>query len=379
MSKRSKVKQGYLGPAFHEWLQHLEFVEKLIRDQDIDRKTLRKYATGGYSFNNRLWQSPDDKTTDKSYTLKGKHGTLSMNETIYAMMPVDAWVAHLMRSSVKYRCPVPVMLELQSRYGNDLWEQMHEGMQVYLPYDPVTIVFEQMGGNPQDVCVCNITATTATDRNRIAGAFEDVNYPALGIEEGDEFYSASLCMYRKAGVEDEDTGKVDPSRRLSHVPVEVHFNKGLPIEQTKWVNAIAPGVRILPPGKMVIDMVRQYIMHFIAMQSMQSILRQRRTAGLTPAWLVADAKSKRRKPKHRVKRPMFEHYVIELEVDAPDPQQDGHTCIQPRKRQHQVKRHKRTYKSGKVVWVKEHWRGDKNLGVIRKDYEMTTHDFDASN
>lgn len=378
MSRRHTPKPGYLGPAFHEWLQHLEFVEALLRDQDIDRKTLRKYRTGGYSFNNRLWLSPTAATTDKQYQLKSKHGTMSMNETIYAMMPVDAWVAHLVRSSVKYRCPVPVMIKLQERYGS-VWEDLHKGMQVYLPYDPVTIVFDEIGGNPNDSVVVNITATTATDRGRVTGAFEDVNYPALGIEEGDEFYSASLCLFRKTGTEDELDGKIKPERKLSHVPVEIHFNKGLPIEQTKWINAHAPGTTPTEAGKTVIDMVRQYIMHFIAMQSMQSLLRQRRHNGLTPEFLVTEAK--RKKPKHRNKRkrPMFEHYVIEMEVDAPEPGQSNITRAPHRKRQHEVKRHKRTYKSGKVVWVKEHWRGDPNLGVVKKDYEMTTHDPESSN
>jgi hypothetical protein len=201
-----------------------------------------------------------------------------------------------------------------------------------------------------------------------------VNYPALGIEEGDEFYSASLCLYRREGVEDEATGKVNPDARLSHVPVEVHFNKGLPFEQTKWVNAIAPGVRMLPAGATLIDMLRTYIMHFIAMQNMQSLLRQRRHNGLTPEFLVAEAKRKRPKHKKKRKLPHFEHFVIELEVDAPEPGQSNITRAPHRKRQHEVKRHMRTCKSGKVVWVKEHWRGDKNLGVIRKDYEMTTHE-----
>jgi len=39
----------------------------------------------------------------------------------------------------------------------------------------------------------------------------------------------------------------------------------------------------------------------------------------------------------------------------------------PRK-EHDVRGHPRTYKSGKTIWIKDHKRGDKNLGVVTKDY-----------
>lgn len=39
---------------------------------------------------------------------------------------------------------------------------------------------------------------------------------------------------------------------------------------------------------------------------------------------------------------------------------------------HECKGHWRTYKSGKVVWVKAHWRGDKALGTVHKQYETMT-------
>ncbi len=40
-------------------------------------------------------------------------------------------------------------------------------------------------------------------------------------------------------------------------------------------------------------------------------------------------------------------------------------------RYHMARGHYRHYKSGKVVWVKEHYKGDKSKGVINKDYMLT--------
>ena len=86
----------------------------------------------------------------------------------------------------------------------------------------------------------------------------------------------------------------------------------------------------------------------------------------------------RRKPKHRKQHPVYEYSVLELDLKEDEPSTN---IIMPResakKRQHMVIGHWRTYKKplksgpnkGKTeVLIKEHWRGDKNLGVIRKDY-----------
>lgn len=39
-----------------------------------------------------------------------------------------------------------------------------------------------------------------------------------------------------------------------------------------------------------------------------------------------------------------------------------------KKRYHFVRGHTRTYQNGHIVWIKPHWRGDDELGVIMKDY-----------
>jgi hypothetical protein len=376
VSRRKKVKPGYLGAAFYEWLAHLEMCEDVVlRNKTRDHKR----ASRGYSFNNELFPISEGV----QITGMNESGqTMLFGKTVAAMLPVDAWVAHLVRSSVKYRITHDTMLELNDKYAREI-EYIQNTMIVELPYDPITVVFEGVGPKDDDVLV-NICATTATNRGRIHGAgdgtyaqeFLDVDYPALGIGEGDEFLSATICFHRAAGVTMEDDNKVRPDQKLSHCPVEIHCNKGLPLSDTKWINAIAPGADMGPRGRQMIEETRQMIVYFLTYFRLASVLR-RKQPGIPPA--LAAQELKRKKPKHRNKRnrPMFEHFVIEMEVDEPEPGQSNITRAPHKKKAHPVQGHERTYKSGKKTWVKPHWRGDKKLGVVRKDFEMTTHDFDG--
>lgn len=381
MSRRKKVKHGYIGPAFYEWLRHLEMIEALVLHDRLPPGEKKRLARG-YSLNDELWPSTEPDTGYvQRHELRGTWGSVQVDPTVYAMMPVDAWVAHLVRSSVKYRVTVDTLRDIHERYDNEL-EYIFNTMTVELPYDPMTIVFENAGPKNDDV-LCNVCVTTATDRNRTGTneAFGEVDYPALGIGEGDEFISATFCFHRAQGVDvvlPDGSVRHNRGQKLSHCPVEIHFNKGLPVEDTTFINAIAPGVAPTPRGRRLMDDCRILLVNFLATFQLQSVLR-RKQPGATPAFLSTEGK--RRKPKHTNKfnRPMFEHFVVEMQVDEPDPQQTGTTRARHHKRQHQVRGHLRHYKSGKVSWVKPHWRGNKDLGVIRKDYEVTTHDLEASN
>ena len=44
----------------------------------------------------------------------------------------------------------------------------------------------------------------------------------------------------------------------------------------------------------------------------------------------------------------------------------------PSKRLHDVRGHWRTYRSGKRVWIRAHLRGDESLGIVQKEYSLTS-------
>ena len=85
------------------------------------------------------------------------------------------------------------------------------------------------------------------------------------------------------------------------------------------------------------------------------------TSGLRPG-------VKHRAPKHKERR-LYEHTIVQIDPLATRKVQQvtGHGG---KHRLHPVRGFWRQYKSGKRVWVRPHWRGDKELGVITHDYEV---------
>jgi hypothetical protein len=141
-------------------------------------------------------------------------------------------------------------------------------------------------------------------------------------------------------------------------------------DDTNHVVACAPGVKETKKGKRAIELITGMIMVWLQQFHLQSVLRHKQVAGGRPP---ATFRPKRLRKKHE--HPAFEHTIIQMEVDSPEPGQTGRSIFQPKKRLHQVRGFYRHYKkTGKKVWVKPHWRGDENLGVIRRDIELVTHE-----
>jgi hypothetical protein len=66
----------------------------------------------------------------------------------------------------------------------------------------------------------------------------------------------------------------------------------------------------------------------------------------------------------------YEHHVLEIPVGDEEPLQIGEGTPHSRHRLHAVRGHMRHYKSGRISWIPAHWRGDKELGVVTKDYDF---------
>jgi hypothetical protein len=194
------------------------------------------------------------------------------------------------------------------------------------------------------------------------------DYPELGVAADEKWIDVNICFYRNSGVELMD-GKVHPEQRLSYCPVELHMTKGEVFSETKFLNAIAHDVTITKAGEKSIEIARAMLIAWINSFHLSSILRHKSIGG-KPMPISFIPRKRRKKKDH----PAFEHFVVEMEIDEPDGQQTGRSVFQPKKRLHQVRGFMRHYKSGKVAWVKPHWRGDEHLGVVKKDFEVTLHE-----
>tara|TARA_R100001129_G_scaffold113584_1_gene78360 strand:+ start:4320 stop:5765 length:1446 start_codon:yes stop_codon:yes gene_type:complete len=67
-------------------------------------------------------------------------------------------------------------------------------------------------------------------------------------------------------------------------------------------------------------------------------------------------------------RPPFEHYVVTINI--PDEVSNESNSTTQRKRHHLVRGHYMRTATKGFVWRKSHWRGNKEVGVVTKDYVM---------
>jgi len=325
-------KPGYLGPAFHEWLEWLEYVECITLSKKRPGKPFKM------SMADRLFRVEDDKEFQKM-----------MNDAA----PVDAWLASCVRSSVKYKVKAETLALMVHQYGDEL-RYIRETRPIHLPHEWCTLVVEDYGKDTFLICLQETETNHGGD------------YPELGVTGQDKWISSNICFYRNEGVELMSDSKIHPEQRLSYCPVEQHFNLGEVWGETTWLNAVADGVKVTKIGERTLELCKAVTMAWIESFHLASVLRHK-TVGIPPS-------SKAFIPKKRRKKrtmPQFEHIIVELPINNPESSQTGRSVFQPKKRLHQVRGFMRHYRTGKTVWVKPHWRGDEHLGVIKHDFEMT--------
>lgn len=363
MSRKKQPKPGYLGPAFYEWLKHLEMCEKAgdLANAGADAGPALKGA--GYAFSNELWPSIRPE---------------AINDTIRDMLPVDAWLAERVRSSHKYRVDLNTLTAARRRYSAE-FDAILETMPVEAPFPNTTVCFSNLG--PDDL-VMNICRIDMRENNR--GNPTAYNYDTLEItRENPYFYSASMALVRTRGPEYGRSWHLAEERpsemkrtSLSSIPVEIHFNVGRHVEDCIFLNAIAAGVDPTQKGKDTIELARVLMLNFFASFHLGSALRKRQPGRIPNATIKGPAIHKKQK------RPRFEHWVVEFELDQPEPEQTGIEREQPKKRRHEVRGFERRYQNpikhgpnkGKTsVWVDGHWRGDARLGILKRDEEITLH------
>lgn len=330
--KRHARKPGYLGPAFHEWLEWLEYIEcLLIKGKQPPQKrylAMNDEAFGVYS------------DTDRESI---------MNE----MIQVDATLAQVVRSSIKYRVTYQTLTTMFDRYEQEL-RVIRNTMPLHLPHPWCTVVLEDENpdGGLDSYVVCLHQETPNKGDN-----------PELGITGDEQFICANMIGYRPGGLDMLSDG---PPQRLSHMPVEIHMNDGLLYDESKFLYALPDGVRVHEAAENTMALIRGCILLWMNSMHLSAVLRNK-SVGVPPLPRGFRPKRFRKKRQH----PNFEHFVIELPVDQVPSDPTGRTCIQPHKRLHHVRGFWRHYQSGKTVWVRPHWRGDESLGVVRNDYEIT--------
>jgi len=340
---RSKKRVVSFSPGFDHWLRHLEKIEAFILGKS-------KKPPPDMSIRSDFFPVEPGSGIDTAKGLIewfGAEGTLAPN----------------LRSSMKFRTHA---LDLEAIRKTSLSTEMN-------PPFPDTFVEIIMDPRPENVSsMMYLLEERIADRS--VGA--NLNYVAMGINPGDKFLCVNFSTYNERGTLINDERQAD---KISHFPIELH----IPLPQ--FIERDAKGfadLSILPAPLSGVSpepflssdtyqtIVEMMIMFLAGLKSIHTIVRT--VSGAKPE--VKKIKTKR--PKY-AERKFYEHHVLELK-DHEMLMGTGSLPYTPR-RLHPVRGFVRHYakplKSGpnkgrNWTWVKAQWRGDKDLGVITRDYDL---------
>jgi len=351
------------GPAYGQWLNFLESYEDYANGRINKRKLIPPTYPEGTDFEAKLgtdYLNPLSPQYDKA-----------LAETYGGLFGVWASLAASMRNAFKFKI---------DNAQFKLWSEENKKNKVvtYLPFENVYLQYDW--GTHSELSLC--------ERRTL-----DEDYPELGLVTGDTFICVTPALYTShQGAVDKVTRKLF-FQGVNTMPLELHFREGFEwsgqsehsVESNKcwWGvpddSTYPPMIEAAPKGINIEqwvkrDYTKQYIHCLLALLAMlgHSDVKQQ-TYGTVKAENVI-----RRKPRHKKRHPMYEYRVLEIDVGNTLPAVTGHIpkeCV--KKRLHVVRGFFRHYKKplksgpniGKTqVFVESHWRGEKELGVVRKDY-----------
>ncbi|MAS97519.1 MAG: hypothetical protein CMF29_01095 [Kiritimatiellaceae bacterium] len=352
--KKSKVPPEHaFGPAYGQWLNQLESFEDFVSG----RISMKKTKT--FAYDNDTFFFPEDP--EKSF------------DVYMSLVHIWGGDAQNLRNSFKFKVG-------QEEYVDFLIANKSAiEITTYLPFENVYIQYEY--GEDEHAQLMLLCERRTLDRD----------YPELALLEGDTFICITPAAFNKDGLPG------DSGQKLCFYPVEIHLLenvcwrvRGNETDSTKVVWAADwPEIETPPfiecfPGDLDGEvwtqkhLSRSYVHAFFATLAMLSCggVKQTTLGRVRPENVI------RRKPAHKKQHPMYEYKVLELGLGGEEPIVNVQISRESaKKRLHAVRGFWRTYKEplksgrnkGKTkVFVKGHWRGDKELGVIKKDYVFTT-------
>ena len=330
-------RSGSMGPVFAKMLAAYEECEQAL--------------VGCESIINGL-TDPDESVPVRINTNKlgngiaalmdGMHGSMSSADYITPLIHRWANDARQLRSAFKFKMSHQDMHELADFENPDLVMR--------LPFEEcVLVVTSVVEGEIATTCLFAEERFYLPEENEIMPDWYDDN----GIAHGDKFICVTASFLTADG-------------SFMLLPAEYHATMNRPLDGPDagtWCTAVPKGT----PDSTLNTMEKFGSFMFVMLGGWIASINNpnhetEQTQGLKPG-------VKHRAPRNKERR-FYEHKMVII-----DPLKKhaigGVTGHGVKHRLHPVRGFWRRYKkSGKTVWVKPHWRGDKELGVITHDYEV---------
>ena len=368
------------GPAYGKWLDLLEGYEDYLADR-IPLRRLKAFTYNDEVFDFTLASPADygvplaDQSTYQNLFRVWGANAASLRSSFKFKIEEDQWLGGFWPHQPSIECPSSADSAVEILTGLEQSQKVVE-ITTYLPFENVYIQYEQAEGGRSILALC--------ERRTL-----DEDYPEMGLIAGENFICMTPAGYNNNGF------KGEPNEKLGCYPIEIHLKEGLewtgrahvtddPITYD-WTcpaedgNDCPPMIEATPEGVRAKNWELRnhsgpYMNALFALLAMLSSggVKQTNHGTVKPENVI------RRKPAHKKQHPMYEYRVLELGLGDEEPivnVQIPRECA--KKRLHAVRGFFRHYKKplksgpnkGKTkVFVREHWRGDKELGVVRKDY-----------
>ena len=246
----------------------------------------------------------------------------------------------------------------------------------------------------EDVYMCIANTYTNADKSEWSNTDE---YDPLDIQAmtGPKCFSYPQVVVLPAGLTLEQTRKFQPAQMDMHgmtatpdnscyidaflSPLKSYGIKGKPFlyhglekEHKKFFKAQSlgktTGMERLNTGMQMWERIFSAISHISVYSHpdfKEFCVRELKQKGLEPKQLTYS--TGKPFPRDR-KKPMYEHYLLDINIPT---ECDDHTDGEAKKKRfHLVRGHLMRTPDGGFTWRKSHWRGNRKMGVITKDYNL---------
>jgi hypothetical protein len=331
-----KPKTSSMGPAFVQMSRIMDLCELKLQEME------KNYKVGNYMpipiGGDKLGSAVEHITRNMDPT---GDDVLDMVERLVKGWGVDA---SFVRQSFKFRGAEGDMIHCAHTNPN------RDIIDFRLPFPHCTLVVDnptfraKHDGEEKDVK----QVVLYMEERVLDQEYDDDWYANNGIKLGDRFISMVM-------------GFLMDGLDLYLIPAEFHFTSHVPFEQINYTSGIPKGT-----PKFVADEMKGYcrcaftsaVIWIMALNSPQ--VKHDVRQGLKPGVIHTP---------RRKERVFYEHTLLTIDPSKPIEQTDP-LGSHSKHRLHPVRGFWRHYKSGKRTWVKAHWRGDKELGVVTHDYEI---------